>query len=237
MFKERATQAELMDDLSLTGPALRKNLEELSFINHWLGGYQVVLHALDKLLATPAYEDVFFNRLEVADIGCGGGDILKKVAAWGRQKDVNLKLTGVDANPFMLDYAAGKCASFPEINFRRYDVFSNGFKKQTYDIIICSLFCHHFNNRQLASMLRQLHSQARLAVVINDLHRHPLAYYSIKWLTIAFSRSYLVKNDAPLSVLRAFRRKELENILAEAGIREYSIKWHWAFRWQIIVYK
>ena len=226
-----------MDDLTLTGPALRKNLDELAIINHWLGGYKVVLDALDKLLATPAYEDVFFNNIEVADIGCGGGDTLRRVAAWGRQKDVTMQLTGVDANPFMLEYAAQKCNRIPEIKLKRYDIFSAGFKKQTYDIIICSLFCHHFTDKQLASMLRQLHGQAQIAVIINDLHRHPVAYYSIKWLTAIFSKSHLVKNDAPLSVLRSFRRKDIESILKTAGITDYAIKWHWAFRWQIILYK
>src|SRR5687768_10506251 len=98
MFKHRSTTAELMDDLTLTGPALRKNLDELAVINHWLGGYKVVTEALDKLLANPTYEDHFFNHIEVADIGCGGGDTLRRVAAWGRQKDVNMRLTGVDAN-------------------------------------------------------------------------------------------------------------------------------------------
>jgi hypothetical protein len=68
------------------------------------------------------------------------------------------------------------------------------------------------------------------------LHRHPVAYYSIKALTNLFSGSYLVKNDAPLSVLRAFRKKELQNLLLAAGIKNYSLRWKWAFRWQLILF-
>jgi hypothetical protein len=44
-----------------------------------------------------------------------------------------------------------------------------------------------------------------------------------------------VKNDAPLSVLRGFKKKELEEVLKKAGITDYSIHWKWAFRWLIIV--
>jgi hypothetical protein len=72
--------------------------------------------------------------------------------------------------------------------------------------------------------------------IINDIHRHWLAYYSIKLLTRIFSRSMMVRFDAPLSVLRAFRKKELEVILRNAGISNFKIKWMWAFRWQVIVY-
>ena len=68
---------------------------------------------------------------------------------------------------------------------------------------------------------------------INDLQRHPFAYYSIKWITKLFSRSYLVKNDAPLSVARGFTKKEWKKIFNSAGINNFSIKWKWAFRYLI----
>ena len=38
MFSHRANKPELMDDLSLSGEALRRNLEELEKINNWRGG-------------------------------------------------------------------------------------------------------------------------------------------------------------------------------------------------------
>jgi hypothetical protein len=69
---------------------------------------------------------------------------------------------------------------------------------------------------------------------VNDLHRHPFAYYSIKWLTKFFSKSYLVKNDAPLSVLRGFKRKELEVLSHQSSVEKISINWKWAFRWLLV---
>ena len=105
------------------------------------------------------------------------------------------------------------------------------------DIIFSSLFCHHFKDPDLVSMFRWMNENSRLGFFINDLHRHTLAYHSIKWLTRAFSNSYLVKNDAPLSVLRGFKKKELEQLLIKAGIRRFSIHWKWAFRWLIVVKK
>ncbi|WP_026236149.1 methyltransferase domain-containing protein [Pontibacter roseus] len=232
MLKQRSYEPELMDDLNLSGDELRRNLEELEVINTWLGGYKVVLNALEKLLA--GYSG---PPLHIADIGCGGGDTLRSIAKWARRKNIKLQLTGIDANDFMVQYARQRCGGFPEIAIEQQDVLSGQFQQQQYDIIVCSLFCHHFTNEQLVAMFRQLHRQVLIAVIINDLHRHWLAYYSIKWLTRIFPTSYLVKNDAPLSVRRAFSREELERLLHEAGVDRYSLQWMWAFRWQLLLEK
>ncbi|PJJ53308.1 methyltransferase domain-containing protein [Hymenobacter chitinivorans] len=226
----RATEEELMDDLTLASDALRQNLDELETINTWLGGYRVVLSGLQRL--RPRFPAG--RALHLADLGSGGGDTLRHIAGWARRRRVSVELVGIDANAFMIDYAASKAAAFPEISFQQQDIFSAGFRQQQFDIITCSLFCHHFSSEALAVLLRQLRAQARVGVIINDLHRHPLAYYSIKWLTRLFGGSHLVQNDAPLSVARAFTRREWQQILAEAGIERYSLRWCWAFRWQVI---
>ena len=75
---------------------------------------------------------------------------------------------------------------------------------------------------------------AAIGFFINDLHRHPLAWYSIKGLTSLFSKSYLVKNDAPLSVARGFKKNEWKEILKAAGISNYFLTWKWAFRYLVI---
>jgi hypothetical protein len=82
-------------------------------------------------------------------------------------------------------------------------------------------------------MMQWMHHNCRMGFFVNDLHRNFLAYHSIKWLTKLFSNSYLVKNDAPLSVQRGFKRKEWETIMQRAGIPFCSVEWKWAFRWLI----
>ena len=234
MFEKRSEETELMDDLQLSNDDLRRNLDELETINYWLGGHKVVLQALQKLLTNLQK----LNRpITIADVGCGGGDMLREIAKWGKKQGLEMKLTGVDANAFMLHYAAPKCSKFPNINFQQTDIFSPEFQQQKFDVLTCSLFCHHFSDGSLIQLLKQLYNQSGTAVIINDLERHPLAYYSIKALTQVFSKSYLVKNDAPLSVLRAFRKRELEDILQKAGISNYQLKWFWAFRWQLVLLK
>lgn len=234
MFKERSTQPELMDDLTLASEDLRQNLKELEIINQWLGGHDVVRNGLNQLLALPFLASFPENRLKIADLGSGGGDTLRMVARWARQRKQPVELVGIDANAFMLSYSTHLSQEYPEISYRQADVFSPEFAQQEFDIVICSLFLHHFTDAALATLLAQLRQQTRVAVLINDLHRHPLAYYSIKGLTQLFSRSYLVKNDAPLSVRRAFTKVDWQRILAKAGIQQYQLRWKWAFRWQLV---
>ncbi|RSK37284.1 methyltransferase domain-containing protein [Hymenobacter metallilatus] len=230
-FRVRATEPELMDDLTLASDELRQNLDELETINTWLGGYAPVLDALARL--QPRFPEG--RPLRIADLGSGGGDTLRQIARWARRRGVAVELTGVDANAFMLQYAASKSRQHPEIRFQQADIFSPEFQRQPFDILTASLFCHHFPDEQLALMLAQWHRQAGLAVIVNDLHRHPLAYYSIWGLTRLLGGSRLVRHDAPLSVARAFNRPDWRRLLHHAGIRTYQLRWRWAFRWQLIV--
>ena len=228
----RATTPELMDDLTLATDELRQNLDELETINTWLGGYRPVLAALARLRKKfPAG-----RPLRLADLGSGGGDTLRHVARWARHQGVPLSAEGIDANDFMLAYAAAKSQMYPEISYRQLDIFAPEFAARPYDVLTASLFCHHFTDAELVPLLRGWHQQAGLAVVINDLHRHPLAYYSIKYLTKLLGGSRLVQHDAPLSVARAFSRADWVRLLAAAGISRYDLRWCWAFRWQVVIY-
>jgi 2-polyprenyl-3-methyl-5-hydroxy-6-metoxy-1,4-benzoquinol methylase len=103
-----------------------------------------------------------------------------------------------------------------------------------FDIILCTLVAHHFSNKQLSELFKNLKNQATLGVVINDLERNPLAFYSIRFLTSVFSKSAMVKFDAPLSVLRGFKKTELQSILQKAEIDTYNLSWQWAFRWKLV---
>ncbi|MBT9393200.1 methyltransferase domain-containing protein [Hymenobacter sp. NST-14] len=230
-LRVRSEQPELMDDLTLASEELRQNLDELETVNTWLGGYAPVLDALDRL--RPHFPAG--RPLRLADLGSGGGDTLRQIARWARRRNVAVELTGIDANAFMLEYAAAKSAPYPEISFQQTDIFSPAFRQQPFDILTASLFCHHFPDAELTTMLAQWQQQAGLAVIINDLHRHPLAYHSIRWLTRLLGGSRLVRHDAPLSVARAFTRRELHQLLAAAGIRRYRLRWRWAFRWQLLI--
>lgn len=229
-FSQRSETIEIMDDLSCSGPVVDQALVELEFINKWLGGNAVTLNGLNKILTTCSSDPI-----KIADLGCGGGDMLILIKNWLTKKNRKATFTGFDANPNIVAYAKNNTASYADIDFKAIDVFSAEFRLESFDIVFATLFFHHFTRVQLIDLFTHLNNTTRCGIVINDLHRHPLAYYSIKFLTKTFSKSPMVVNDAPLSVHRGFTRAELEEILRTAGITSYSLKWKWAFRWQLVI--
>lgn len=226
----RSTQKEVMDDLSCSGQVLDQTLHELDTINRLLGGNDVTVRGMRQLLQGCKRRD-----LTVADLGCGSGDMLRRLHRWGKRQGFNLELTGIDANPNVIDFAVSRAGDYPDISYQAINIFSPEFKSQSFDVITATLFFHHLTTDQLTGFFRQLKDQVRVGIIVNDLHRHWLAYYSIMLLTRLFSRSSMVKYDAPVSVERGFRRKELLDIMRQAGIANFRLRWRWAFRWQLVV--
>jgi 2-polyprenyl-3-methyl-5-hydroxy-6-metoxy-1,4-benzoquinol methylase len=230
-FSARSTETEIMDDLLCAGEVVHQTLRELEFINKWLGGNAVTITALERLLkAHPSNETI-----TIVDLGCGGGDVLRIIHRWAVRRGLSVKLVGIDANPHIIAFARKNLWDLAEIEFLAMDIFSEEFKNLRFDVVLGTLFYHHFTDDQLSAFFKNLRNQARKGIIINDIHRHPLAYYSIKWLTTLFSRSSMVRFDAPLSVLRAFRKGEVIKILKNAGIEDFEVQWKWAFRWRVIV--
>ncbi|WP_423146679.1 methyltransferase domain-containing protein [Rubrolithibacter danxiaensis] len=228
-FSKRSREIEMMDDFGLGPEIIHPIMDELEVINKLLGGYAVFFNAFKKLNLT--------DGMSVSDWGCGGGDSLRQIAKWARKHDIELELVGIDATDSAISYAEKKAIAYPEINFIKADVLSKQLKSGQFDIIISSLFTHHFENESWIKLIKKMSDCARKAVIVNDLHRHWFAYHSIGVLTRLFSRSPMVKHDSKVSVLRGFKKRELIDLLVKAGIKKYAIKWMWAFRWQLIIYK
>lgn len=235
MFNKRSHEKELMDDLTLGGHASRKNMQELEVVNLWLGGKKTLISALNKNHRKHPHS--FENKkIVIADLGCGGGDLLRAIHDWAKEKNLNADLIGIDANPFVIQCAVKKSQGFDNARFKTVNVLSEEFKTMQFDIVCLNAFCHHLSDPDLVVLLKQLEKQTSTAIIINDLHRHWLAYLSIKWLARLLNFSYLSRHDGPLSVLRAFRKHELVDLLRCANIDHYQIRWRWAFRWEMIIW-
>jgi 16S rRNA G1207 methylase RsmC len=219
-----------MDDLNYAGKLMDRTLLELEIINRFLGGNAVTIEALKSLVRDSRGKD-----LTIADLGCGRADMLRLIHKWSKRNNRNVLLTGIDANPYIINAARENLVDLPEIELSSLNILSEEFRERKFDVVIGTLFYHHFTNDELIQFFSHLKASTKIGFIINDIHRHPLAYYSIKLLTRLFSRSSMVQYDAPLSVLRAFRKSEITQILLQAGVSRFEVKWRWAFRWQVIV--
>lgn len=237
-FNHRSDKLELLDTLDFNTDTLIKNLNEFESINRWLGSHTLLINGLNQIYnRSQAYGYHWQTQqpITIADLGCGGGDLCRVIYHWAKKKQLPIELTGIDINPEIVQQAKQRSISYPSIHYQAYDIFSDDFKTKNFDIVCLNNICHHFNDERLVLLIQLLLKQTKLAILINDLHRHPLAYYGIFALSRLFNLSSLAKHDGPLSVLRAFRHQELLNILAASGARNFKITWKWAFRWQIIV--
>ncbi len=226
-LRKRSYEIELMDDLRSSGPVIDQTLKELAIINRLLGGNYVTLRGLNAFVKPG-------EPLHIIDIGCGGGDMMMLMCDWAVKNGFDIRITGVDANPNIIEYARKNTAAYPQIDYVACDVFSKEFRQLRCDVVTSTLFTHHFTDEQLVRLFSQLKGQARKGIVINDLHRHWFAYHSIKVLTRFFSKSKMVRNDAAVSVKRSFRRNEIATVLFKSGIHGFDLSWHWAFRWKIV---
>lgn len=228
---ERSYRKELLDNDQIPFDDIRRNMKELNTINTWLGGHAITLAGVNTILNNfPAKKE-----LHICEIGCGGGDNLQAIHR-SLSSRKNIRFTGIDIKPECISFARQQYPELPAqwicSDYRLADL-----SQDPPDIIFASLFCHHFTETELLLMLPWMYRNSRLGFFINDLHRHPLAYYSIRLITRLFSRSYLVKNDAPLSVARGFTKNEWEKILQQADITSSQVQWKWAFRHLITVIK
>jgi 2-polyprenyl-3-methyl-5-hydroxy-6-metoxy-1,4-benzoquinol methylase len=231
IFDHRSEEKELMDDLACSGAELEQTLRELKTINRWLGGNHVTTGGLGKLM-----KDRPQSFYHIADIGCGGGDMIGIMDRWCKSQDVNVNFVGVDANKNIIDLAKERLKELDNVQWRVQNVFESDFSNERVDIVTCTLFTHHFTDQQLIDLIQAFRRKATLGVVINDLHRHWFAFHSIRVLTKFFSKSHMVRHDASLSVLRSFKKSDWEKILAASGVKSFKIKWYWAFRWQVLIF-
>jgi len=228
-FNQRSLEKELLDGNNIPFQEIALNMQELNTINRLLGGHQITIAGFKQLL---------LNRksISVCEIGCGGGDNLAAIVQWCRKHDIQVTCIGIDMNESCIKFAKQNSTLLHITTFICSNYASVVFDQKP-DIIFSSLFCHHFSDTELPFQLNWMQNNSVMGWFINDLHRHWLAYYAIKYLALVLSKSTLLKNDAPLSVARGFTKHEWISLMKQAGITKYSIQWKWAFRHLISFHK
>lgn len=229
--KSRVQTAEIMDDFTLQGETLRDALDKIAAINRFLGGNQVTLEGVAQLLRNIPME----KEITILDVGCGNGDMLRALANYGRKNNRRFRLIGVDANAFTVDYARKLSKDHPNIEFICMDVFSTDFADLEYNIALATLTLHHFDEPEILSLLEVFKRRAKTGIVVNDLQRSALAYRLFQGLAFVCRLNHMSREDGLVSILRGFKKHELEQMSNKLGFRNAVIRWKWAFRYQWII--
>lgn len=231
--KYRTNQPEIMDDFALEGEILRDALDKIAMINKLLGGNQLTLKGVKQLIQNISKT----NEIVIVDVGCGNGDMLRTIADFGINNNINFNLIGIDANSFTIAHAAQLSQKYTNITYRCEDIFDKLFNELKYDIVLCTLTLHHFKDDEIISLLRVFHTNSAVGIVINDLHRSAIAYRLFQCLCFVFQLNDMSKKDGLTSILRGFKKEELNRFSQKLNFKKYSIQWRWAFRYQWIISK
>lgn len=196
---------ELLDAPDLDIAELRENLVDLEIINRTLGGAKPLVRAiLKRPVAT------------VLDVGAGGADIPRALVRAARKLGKSIHVTCVDQNEHMVELARERCARYPEISFVHADGTALPFAGGSFDATMSAATLHHCEPDAAVAFLRELRRVAKVTPIVGDLRRAPPAYAGAHLIGF-ISRNRLTKNDAPLSVRRAYTPQEAYELARLAG--------------------
>src|SRR5690606_36808174 len=90
--KYRSDQVEIRDDLDMQREEMKNLLKDLKTVNKWLGGNNITIDGLQKLLENHPKN----KSITLVDIGCGDGEFLRKCCDFGNKNNYNFKCIGLD---------------------------------------------------------------------------------------------------------------------------------------------
>lgn len=219
----RSQQAEIMDDPGQTEADFAAALRDLETLNRITFAYAPLLRFLDRVVAARPRRSI-----SVLDVGAGGGDALRAVARWGRDRGVKTELWGLDRSPWAERHAMAKGTPARWITADLFDLPA----ERRFDVVICGLFAHHLDDPTLVRFLRWLPAHARDRWLILDLHRHWIPWAAV-WAGTRLMRMHpMVSHDGPISIARGFKREDWKRLAVEAGVAAEA-RWVLPFRWAV----
>jgi 2-polyprenyl-3-methyl-5-hydroxy-6-metoxy-1,4-benzoquinol methylase len=223
----RSEAREIIDHPEQNSALLRQTYQQIKSINRYTWGYWPTMSAIKYLLARCGRRRV----IKILDVGCGDGETLRRIDAYGRRHQFSLELTGIDLS--LEPILAARALTQSKINYIHGDIFAGDDK--TYDIIINSLTTHHMTNEEIVKLMQWMKAHARVGWSIADLNRRAIAYHFIKNFVKLAGYNHVICHDAPLSVARSFRRQDWVDLLTQAqfNLDAVKISWYPNFRYGI----
>ena len=220
----RSTAAERMDTDCADFADYRRCLRDLSRVN-------VVTRTHQPTLAWLARETRGLDSFSLLDVGCGHGDMLRRIRRWARRRGIVARLEGLDRNPWSTRVAAEATPADADITYHTADAFTFA-GAQEFDFIISAQFTHHLDDAAIVTFIRWMEAHARRGWFVSDLHRHWFAYHGFGLLALAAGWHRFVRHDGRVSIARSFVPDEWRGLLAAAGLAPEAadLRWHVPFR-------
>ncbi|MGH8048023.1 MAG: methyltransferase domain-containing protein [Chthoniobacterales bacterium] len=213
---------EWMDEDQPVSAELERDLDNLTTLNRRFGSHALVLDFLRTRVDAS-------QPWRILDLATGAGDIPRTIATWAARNRIEVRIDAVDAQPSTLEIARRKSRDFSNLHFIEGDIrdFGTG---QKWDVVLCSLALHHFSQEDAVRVLRHAASLASRHVLVSDLRRCAAGTLGVDMLTAVWMREPMTRNDARMSVRRAFSFAEFAALAREAGWKKFSHARKFCFR-------
>jgi len=218
---------ELMD-----GPCsyeeLRACLRDIAKVNWLTFAHRPTLNFLARATerriadeAAGAYSAIDRGPIRIVDVGCGYGDMLRRIERWAAARKLEVQLTGVDLSADAIQAAIRATPANSRIEWIAGDWAS--YPADTTDIILSSLLTHHLPEEEIVRFLRWMEATARRGWFINDLHRQALPYWVFTGVASVAGWHPFVRHDGPVSIRRSFVKEDWQRMCAEADLESDSV--------------
>jgi SAM-dependent methyltransferase len=212
-FSRRAYLTELMDE-PCTYEDLHQCLRDLSEVNRVSFGYRPTTTWLKQFAELSS--DQF--PLHIVDVGCGGGDMLRRIEAWAENKQLAVRLTGIDINSSAIRAAREFTSNSSQIRWLAQDAYSLDVTEEPVDLVISSLFMHHLSDDEILRFIQWMESVSCHGWFINDLYRSATPYSAFRALSKLARWHRFVRHDGPVSFRRAFQPDDWHRYISAAGL-------------------
>jgi SAM-dependent methyltransferase len=221
-----------MDDPDLDEVTLQHAVDDINTVNRLLQGFKFTLNAVKKVMHE--FPD---QPLVIADAGCGDGEMLRYLER--HLTDERLSFVGWDIAAKSIKKARLKSEGLSRVRFRESDILKATTTDLHCDILLSSLTMHHFSDPQIVEFIIKYRAITDKVIIINDLHRHRLAYLFFKYLSPIFIRHEISKHDGLISIASGFKKSDFKKYALAAGIKSDLLQWKWSFRyiWMIPTYE
>ena len=218
---QRSSQREILDG-GIDAAELKLVLRDLARFNGAMLGHRPVVAWLRRATQNAPRNE----PLTVVDVGCGYGDLLRAIRRWSRQRDLAIKLIGLDLSGETIDIARAATNAADQIDYRVADVFAYR-AAEPVDFVVSSLLTHHLPDAMIVSFLRWMESTVRKGWLIYDLQRHVVPYAFIGLIGKLTSLHRTVIHDGQISVARSLTRAEWRQCIAAAGLAGHAVDLRW----------
>lgn len=197
----------------------RRSHRDIALSNRLFGGVHAVRAELEPLF------DRGLRELSLLDVGTGTGDIPSRLVPVAARRGVRLRVLGLDDHRELV--AATREWPIEPVTANALALpFADG----SIDVVCCSQVLHHFEQRDAARLVREMHRVARRCVIVADLRRSWVAAAALWLVSFPLGFHPVSRHDGVVSILRGFTEAELRALVREAVSVDARVRRRLLFR-------